>query len=251
MGGLEVTPKRKYSWLVGLDLRGDQRYECGGTIINDLYILTAAHCLYNWQTMFYFKNVPVTVGIADHNQFSTTDDLPSITRRVPVLKYIIHPFFTLLSPKNDIALLRLKEPLDFSTSNVQPACLPQDDSDTYAGRTGTVVGWGTTSEGGVRPHNLMEVTVPILDPQCGGRRVGGQGIWDTMLCAGGIDGKGPCNGDSGGALTVRENWGPVVVGLVSFSEGCARRDVPTVYTRVSKFLSWIRQNTVNAVFSSC
>ncbi|XP_063887739.1 proclotting enzyme-like [Scylla paramamosain] len=250
VGGQQVNPKNKYPWIVGINVfpvTNRTLYDCVGSIINDLYVLTAAHCLFNQDTLVQLNASSVMVGIGDHNQFSTDDDVVGITRQVGVEEFKIFSQFSIVNVDFDIALLKLKEPLDFSPKEIGPICLPKDDTQTYGGDQGIVAGWGTTAEDEInQPAILMEVELPILPAAtCEMIMVNFFSITDTMICAGAERGKDACGGDSGGPLSVVERERHVVVGVAAFGEGCAR-DKPGVYSRVSKYLEWIRNNTQDA-----
>ncbi|XP_042858074.1 trypsin-1-like [Penaeus japonicus] len=158
----------------------------------------------------------------------------NVTLFVPVKTVILHEKYDPKGYDYDIALLRLS----------RAVCLPADDTKTYAGMNGIASGWGALRENGTQPNKLMEVTLPILNPNCWDKAV-----TDRMLCAGLPEGgKDTCQGDSGGPLCVQENNKYVQVGVVSFGEGCAKPRSPGFYARVSKFLSWIKEKTSDATY---
>ncbi|XP_063593335.1 trypsin-1-like [Penaeus indicus] len=241
VGGVEVQPAHKYPWQIGLKYRGGKGYWCGGAIINDRYILTAAHCLFDSNGNPESAE-SLVVGVGDHLMSSTSDDVAA-TELISVKKVILHSRYNKQTLDYDIALLKLSKVLTFSTE-VRPVCLPEDDSKTYAGADGIASGWGTLSSGGSQPNKLMEVTVPILAPNCWG-----QPVTARMLCAGyKKGGKDTCQGDSGGPLCVVEGNRYYEVGVTSHGSGCADANSPGVYSRVSKFLPWIKANTADAVY---
>ena len=131
-------------------------------------------------------------------------------------------------------------------AEVSPICLPADGDDLApAGRDVTVAGWGATIEGGVPADMLQEVTVQVTDmDKCRQvyRKLAGVDIRPGILCAGFDEGgKDACQGDSGGGLLVQDpvsgRW--TQVGIVSAGIGCARREVPGLYTRLDKYINWI------------
>ncbi|CAL4085529.1 unnamed protein product, partial [Meganyctiphanes norvegica] len=243
VGGTEVTPKRKYPWQIGLHQPG-YYISCGGTIINDRWILTAAHCVVDQNTcrVKYDSSSPIKVWVGEHNQLEASDDI-SDTKKYSIKTYVKHPNYNCKTLDYDFALLELAEPIPFN-SIIRPICLPKDDSKTYAGQTGTVTGWGSIDNSGTLSKFLREVQVPILaNDKCGS--------WGTIaamkVCAGGQTGKDSCGGDSGGPMYVFENNKYVQVGVVSYgsSSGCASTAYPGVYARVSKALTWIATTTAN------
>ncbi|XP_071546150.1 venom protease-like [Panulirus ornatus] len=248
MGGVEVSPPHKYPWMVGIRTLWDSKYWCGGAIINDRYVLTAAHCFYSTDGILLSTDGMV-VGVADHDMTSNEDDVEGATRFVEA-DVIIHPNYDFISNANDIALLKMKENLDLSKyKEVRPVCLPTDSSKSYTGYMGSVYGWGLLSSTGQQPPVLMETHVSILDPSCGKGTVAGIDVTPDMLCAGHDEGgKDACRGDSGGPLSVEEGGTYTQVGLVSFGVKCSDSKSPGVYTRVSSFLPWIRENTADAIY---
>ncbi|XP_042855585.1 transmembrane protease serine 9-like [Penaeus japonicus] len=242
VGGMEVKPAHKYPWHVGLKKRGVMNYVCGGSIINDRYALTAAHCFFD-KDGNRVSDEGLVVGVADHDMYSTSDDISGVTRLVAVEKVILHPSYSSSGYDYDIALLKLSEVLDLSKNKeLRSVCLPADDSKSYAGATGIAAGWGRLESGGNQPEKLMEVTLPILETSCWGKSIS-----ERMLCAGYKEGgKDTCQGDSGGPLYVVESSKHFQVGVTSFGDGCANPNSPGVYARVSKFLDWIKTNTADA-----
>ena len=147
---------------------------------------------------------------------------------------------------------------DFSGSGVRirqevsPVCLPQPSSPVQAGAPVLVTGWGATSKGGILADRLQEVTVKVTDPKvC--RQIYRQAfavvveLGPEILCAGHSEGgRDACQGDSGGPLVSSssssegEDTSFTLVGVVSAGIGCARRDVPGLYTDVVSHMQWIQ-----------
>jgi len=243
VGGTEVSPAHKYPWQVGLKIRGGGSYWCGGSIINDRYVLTAAHCFFNTQGERE-SDEGLVVGVGDHNMVTDKDDVSGVTRLVAAEKVILHPEYKSSGYDYDVAVIKLAEKLSM-TKEVGPVCLPNDPSLTYAGVKAISSGWGTTSSGGSQPNKLMEVELPILEPSCWNMK----GISERMLCAGyRKGGKDTCQGDSGGPLVVDDMGKYRQVGVVSWGNGCAGKNSPGVYARVTKFLNWIKTNTADGTY---
>lgn len=115
-------------------------------------------------------------------------------------------------------------------------------SKNISGRIGTVVGWGRTSEGGELPGIVNHVKVPILTiGDCRNQKYKSSRITTSMLCAGKPN-QDSCQGDSGGPLLLSSGYKYHIVGIVSWGVGCGREGYPGVYTRVSKFVPWIKAN---------
>ena len=169
VGGSEEKPN-SWPWAVGIFRNG--RYFCGGTIINQHYILTAAHCVGSRNASTY----KVLVG---------AHRLHGSGWQVPVELVVRHKSFDDARMNNDIALLRLKDALDFSTSKVSPVCLPtkaMDDME-FNGTKSVVVGWGHVREGGSVSSTLQEVNIPILTNKECAKVYGNRMISESQLCA--------------------------------------------------------------------
>uniref|UniRef100_A0A182W3L9 Vitamin K-dependent protein C n=1 Tax=Anopheles minimus TaxID=112268 RepID=A0A182W3L9_9DIPT len=183
------------------------------------------------------KRNKIRVILGDYDQF-VASETPAIMRAVTAI--IRHRSFDQNSYNNDIALLKLRKPVEF-TKTIRPVCLPKERSEP-AGQLGTVVGWGRTSEGGTLPALVQHVDVPILTlDQCRSMKYRASRITSNMLCAG----KGKqdsCQGDSGGPLLIRNGDKHEIVGIVSWGVGCGRAGYPGVYTRVARYLPWLRAN---------
>ncbi|CAL4169084.1 unnamed protein product, partial [Meganyctiphanes norvegica] len=236
IGGLEINPPRKYPWLVALRMPGN--YSCGGSIINDRYILTAAHCFYNFNNpnkCFHDPPQQLNILIGDHHQFETSDN-DANTAMISMKDLIIHPNYSCKSNNYDFGRFELSEAIQLNDV-IKPVCLPIDDSKTYDSDIGTAAGWEIKDDGG-QSYTPFEVDVPILDINCGGYET----ITSNMMCAGYPEtgGKDSCQGDSEGPLIVNENGKYVQVGVTSWGIGCGWKNHPGVYARVSKVLDWIK-----------
>jgi secreted trypsin-like serine protease len=228
-------------WQVALVANGAtnnyQAQFCGGTVIDPIWILTAAHCLQGTNS----QDVKIVAGVVSLTQDSGQERT--------VTQIIIHPNYNADTSENDIALLRLSSPLDMTDPNVRAVryATPADADAglTDAGVMATISGWGNQSSTGQVTTPILQVAqVPIVSNQ--DANIAYQGaITEVMLAAGFLEegGVDTCQGDSGGPLVVEDgagNW--IVAGVVSFGEGCALPDFPGIYTRVSMFADWIAQN---------
>lgn len=244
VGGSEASPG-SHAWMASVRKQG--RHFCGGTIISEIWVLTAAHCVVD-SNVKYFS----TVVVGCHDLYQREKEEQSIR----IKSIITHPDFDRRKPINyDIALILLQKEIKFGPS-VQPACLPALDEIFEPGLVCTVYGWGRTSENGFLPSQLQEVELPIIRPEeC--RHVmstlRGPFQCKTIICAGfPAGGKDACQGDSGGPFICRRRHGtPVVVGVVSWGLGCARswhnnlfklqdsRGSPGIFTNISALIPWI------------
>ncbi|XP_072941878.1 trypsin-like [Epargyreus clarus] len=199
---------------------------CGGFIISNEYVITAAHCVRNAAP----SAIRLRVG-------STRRD--SGGRIVAVSNVTVHPQYGRPQFDNDIAVLRLARPLVFSNS-ISSIRLPQPRQAVPLVRL-TVTGWGLTALGGRRiPRTMMEAHVPVV-PHWLCRLSYGEALTGNMFCGGHflIGGVSSCQGDSGGPAVFRG----VAFGVVSFARGCALPLSPTVFTNIASLRDWVTENT--------
>jgi len=227
VGGEEALPgERPFQILLQLD----GQFLCGGSIYNEEWIVTAAHCA---ELASSPSRYSVVAGI--HN--IRVPDATSQTRTVS--KNIIHPGYYDL--ENDIALMKLSQPLVLSRDNNTAGIPLASAGRSFSGNV-TISGWGTLESGGnIIPAKLRKVTVPtVSDEECR-NAYGEDDIADSMICAGLKEGgKDSCQGDSGGPLTGQIDGVDTLVGIVSWGQGCAFPNYYGVYTEVSYFEAWVR-----------
>ncbi|XP_047500412.1 trypsin-1-like isoform X2 [Penaeus chinensis] len=234
VGGV-VTEKNEYPWLVGLSQSGDTSNHpfCGGSVYNDVWVLTAAHCVDG--------SSPSSVEIL-YNMWDWTSSTATQIVKRSVAEIIMHPQYDSNTIDNDIALIRVSSPVNLDLLGIMPVCLPSS-TDSFANKNGIVTGWGTLTHGGNQPDQNYEVTVPIrTDSECIGS-YGSEFTVDNMICAGfPAGGSDSCQGDSGGPLTVDVNGQHYLAGIVSWGYGCASAGYYGVYTNVPNYLNFIRNN---------
>ncbi|KAH8325115.1 hypothetical protein KR067_003204 [Drosophila pandora] len=234
VGGTQVRTN-KYPWIAQI-IRGTFLF-CGGTLINDRYVLTAAHCVHGMD----MRGVSVRLLQLDRSSTHL-----GVTRKVAFAH--AHVGYDPVSLVHDIALLRLDQPIPL-VDTMRPACLPSNWLQNFDFQKAIVAGWGLSQEGGSTSSVLQETVVPIItNAQCRATSYKTM-IVDTMLCAGYVQtgGRDACQGDSGGPLIVKDRIYRLA-GVVSFGYGCAKPDAPGVYTRVSRYLDWIAVNTRDSCY---
>uniref|UniRef100_A0A182NF46 Peptidase S1 domain-containing protein n=1 Tax=Anopheles dirus TaxID=7168 RepID=A0A182NF46_9DIPT len=219
----------------------DSVYACGGSIIDESTILTAAHCVSTASGLVPLRRISVSVGQTDLKQRS------ELMQTHNVRELIVHPQFSKHSIVHDIALVKLATNITM-TKYVQPVCLWTMDESEYqiVGKNGTIVGFGLT-EHDVVSEQLKQALVSVVEPLAciaSDRGVFGTHLTSDMFCGKGQPGVSACNGDSGGGMFFEVGGRWYVRGLVSFTPVRAQTSYcdgtkSTVFTDVARYLEWI------------
>ncbi|XP_052446187.1 mast cell protease 4-like isoform X1 [Carassius gibelio] len=220
VNGKEAKPhSRPYM----VSLQNHFKHTCGGFLISDEFVMTAAHC---WKG--YPEILTVVVGAHD---FRKSED----SYRVEVKSYISHPHYTFCSRQNDIMLLRLQEKVK-PNNYVNWISLPKE-GDVSGGTLCSVAGWGRKEINDILSNRLLEANTTTENHEECQRKWESKFLASQMICAHGRGGS--CRGDSGGPLVC----GNTAVGVTCFGSRikCNSAVHPNVYTKISAYLPWIHQ----------
>lgn len=211
VGGNEAVPNAHPYQVALLHQRILLTAMCGGSVISPLVILTAAHCPINSQS------TTVISGAHNMNVVEATQQ----RRTVQSANYRIHPNYNNQNLNNDIATLILPTALTFNTF-VQPIALAATTAGQFVGVIGQSTGWGRVADGGSSSSVLRVVTNEIIsNAQCAAV-FGTTVVNAAVICIDTTGGRGTCQGDSGGVLSVAQGGARLQVGVTSFgaSAGC-------------------------------
>lgn len=229
VGGVEAS-EGEFPFIVSLQSSYGGHF-CGGSLIKRNWVLTAAHCVQGGSVG------KILVGL--HSQKD-----PSRAETIAPKRIIAHPQYDSGTTDFDFALIELETSSSFAPVELNVNKSIGDDDQTL-GAAAITAGWGTTREGsGALPDKLRKVDVPLVSRAECLKSYPGK-ITERMVCAGYPQGgKDSCQGDSGGPLVTRHDNGQyTLVGIVSWGEGCARKNKYGVYSNIAAASEWIAENS--------
>ncbi|MCJ8737737.1 hypothetical protein PDJAM_G00027530 [Pangasius djambal] len=224
MGIVNGSMVKAHSRPYMVSVQKDGRHICGGFLVSENFVMTAAHC---WEPA-----VKLTVVVGAHELKKNKSAL----RHMEVKLYHIHPMFDSENLLNDIMLLQLKKSIK-KTKNINWIPIPNEKNQAVkAKKVCSIAGWGKQSENGGASDHLMEVDVTVMDTKVCEKSWGEPFHVSSLVCTRGRGGF--CQGDSGGPLVCQNR----AVGIVSFhdSKNCESPNLPYVYTKISNFVPWIK-----------
>jgi secreted trypsin-like serine protease len=238
----------EYPWMVGLMgafiLDNQQALYCGGSLVAERWILTAAHCLVGPSgTPKSPRGTEVYIGDVDLNGNG---------KRYSSRRFILHPDYYQDDSNlqhNDIALIELDEPVSAEKVNI---ATPLEMATFQPPSTATILGWGAMAWeweniasgqgiGSDYPGTLQQALVDTVSiQQCATANT--LTIEDYMMCAAGNEPPADaCIGDSGGPLVAQLNGAWYQFGITSFGIGCASAGRYGVYTRIAMYTDWLQE----------
>ncbi|KAJ8925738.1 hypothetical protein NQ315_009586 [Exocentrus adspersus] len=251
--GGKAAHLREFPWMAVLAYQTNDgpKFKCGGSIINEKYILTAAHCI----VATPYPLVSVRVG--EYSLLSENDCEESNPNRclpapqdLVVEKVTVHPEYNTTTFANDIALIRVSKIEHLDTGELQSVCLPvYEDVITQEYKRGVVTGWGFIDPYGANVVDKLQKVE--LDKRNISVCVEAYKVQPTIklshykqLCVGGYGIKDSCGGDSGGPFHVPAHFNDddryVQRGVVSIGHRfCGTSGFPGVYTNVVYYTKWI------------
>ncbi|XP_063218685.1 serine protease snake-like [Bacillus rossius redtenbacheri] len=242
VGGVKAAPNEfPHMAVLGYILKDNSTgWFCGGSLISERFVLTAAHCIDST------KDLPHLVRLGDLDLQNDSDG--AAPRDYLISQLITNPFYDQPYRYNDIGLVKLETSVSFN-SHVRPACLQRRHISTAKV---IATGFGKISARSKEKSNyLMKVTVKLASKEYCNisyqeyfiRRTLQFGVLSSQICAGeDAGGKDTCQGDSGGPLQfVMDDPYCMycIVGVTSFGKFCGYKNSPAIYTKVSHYLNWI------------
>jgi len=247
--GEKETDINEFPWMA---LVSSSRGSCGGSLISDRWVVTAAHCVQGLRG----HDIYVYLGLHDLS-------FPPKSRYMLDFVSKVHtnpsyqPQHGWKGPTNDLALLKLNRRVNFlKAPHVRPICLPSSSSEDFTRAQAEVAGWGLTGPESGKSKVLLKTALNVLPNTECLEIFGSHGFEDSMICCRGASDtnyQGACKGDSGGPLMTRDkNDSYVLIGAVSWGYGvCTSKNYPGVYASIPSMLDWITEITGKKGGNSC
>jgi len=234
----------EWPWHAAILEKPQDLYVCGSTLLDESWILTAAHCVDDYLPFVDNVGDILKVRLGEYDVSTTAEPLRH--EEFNISNIVVHPGFNNSTLVHDIALLRLEKPAK-RKQNIDVVCMPKPSDFLSEGNDSSVkcyvTGWGRRSETSEHSLVLKEIQVPLWNhDSCNGAlqaQFGPAYILPTTTICAGAEGRDACDGDGGGPLVCEKGGQWYQMGIVSFGIGCGRRNVPGVYTSVKEYSDWI------------
>ncbi|XP_055904203.1 serine protease gd-like [Eupeodes corollae] len=241
-----IIRRSRFPWISAVfkKIRGDFSFQCGGSLISTRTVISAAHCFYSGLEQLKPENILISMGL--HDLTSWLDD----AQNFGVQNIIQHPDYnpTHSNFDADLAVVRLKRSVMFTTS-IRPICMWQGSLDIreIEGTSGAVVGWGADNNRNTTSVPTLVNATVVSEITC----LRSNSVFISLtsnrtLCAGNLDGSGPCMGDSGNGLIIKKGNKWLLRGTVSAALGTPNGhcilDNYAIYSDIAKFSDWIYLN---------
>uniref|UniRef100_A0A8V0XNX7 Transmembrane serine protease 15 n=1 Tax=Gallus gallus TaxID=9031 RepID=A0A8V0XNX7_CHICK len=231
VGGSDAR-REAWPWIVSLHF--NSRPVCGASLVNEEWLVTAAHCVYGRQLQP--STWKAVLGLYDQSNMT---DASTVVRNIDQI--VINPHYNKVTKDSDIALMHLQYEVQY-TDYIQPICLPEKNQQFLPGINCSIAGWGAIRYEGPTSNILQEAVVPLISNEKCQEWLPEYSISKNMICAGyDMGGVDSCQGDSGGPLMSEDGNQWVLVGVTSFGYECALAQRPGVYVRVAMFVDWIQK----------
>ncbi|XP_066907598.1 trypsin-1 isoform X2 [Halyomorpha halys] len=241
VGGHVVKGKENYPFMVGIQDNIEECVFCGGSIITEYHVLTAAHCVYGEQ----ISDISLAFGVKDRCRDPSSDG-----QYIPILETVyIHEYYFAAPNHNDIAIILPSRKIIFN-NKVGPACIynkPVEDNSASI----LILGWGRVAETSGASPKLLKVFVKYVDTRVCRTKLPSDYINNNLrlqMCTY-AEKKDACGGDSGGPLFIVDSRIQRLsqVALVSMGKGCARYGIPAVNTALYPYIGWIQWTVENSM----
>nr|ATU82483.1 venom S1 protease 14 [Lethocerus distinctifemur] len=235
VGGKKTLPN-EYPLMAGMFVKKENDILCGGAIVTERHVVTAAHCTYA------FKEDDLAVIVGEHGRHGKLRNMTGNMQFMPVQKIYVHEDWNPMSYVNDISIMFLKTNIRYNQF-VGPACLPNKKMD-LVNEYLKVLGWGYLASKTVRAEELMKVNLRVLPIlTCANNYPRDIPVENSHQICTFNNNKDSCEGDSGGPLLWLdpETNRYMLAGLVSYGKRKCATHSPAVNTDVTYFADWVRR----------
>lgn len=231
-----ISPIEDNPWQVALLEEETKIHLCGGSIITNRHVLTAAHCFWIPRMKSWRPPNEVIVRVGDYDK----QEVEESEKEYFIEELYRHTKYSASHRRNDIALITVLGTMTFSVK-IFPICIPPKAVEYSAGLECIISGWGDTESARVPKRYLRSAFIKIVAQTECIRSYINNTITRGMFCAGDIlnGGVDTCQGDSGGPFVCRDRGRHYLYGITGWGIGCGLKGRPGVYTRVALYRDWI------------